>query len=143
MILLLKNILFGTIEIQTIFVKNRRLLKINSYKNKTFIMFCQKTKNNDFITLRKNYEKILEENNKLKTQINSKMEMNNTLDWSNNIDDFVEQWYEENKETIDIGVIDFRLFKIDLFPDYLEKHIYKKILKIMFSFFMVALSPKS
>jgi hypothetical protein len=32
-------------------------------------------------------------------------------------------WYEENKDNVDIGVIDFKLFKIDVFPDNLEKHM--------------------
>tara|TARA_Y100000389_G_C17438850_1_gene507294 strand:- start:1119 stop:1439 length:321 start_codon:yes stop_codon:yes gene_type:complete len=62
--------------------------------------------------------------------------------WSTNIDKFVDEWYEENKDNVDIGVIDFKLFKIDVFPDYLEKHIYKKILKILYSFLTTSLSPK-
>lgn len=63
-------------------------------------------------------------------------------EWSTNIDAFVEQWYNENRDEIDIGVIDLRFFKIDLMPDYLEKHIYKKVLKIVFSFLNSSLSPK-
>ena len=62
--------------------------------------------------------------------------------WSENIDSFVDQWYAENNETIDIGILDFKLFKIDIFPDYLEKYIYKKIIKIMFSFLKHSLRPK-
>ena len=54
--------------------------------------------------------------------------------WTDKIDTFVETWYETNKETVDIGVINFKFFKVDVFPDFIEKHIYKKILKILFSF---------
>ena len=63
-------------------------------------------------------------------------------EWATNIDDFVDAWFEENKEKIDIGIIDFGLFKIDVFPDTLEKHIYKKTLKIVYSFINASLTPK-
>ena len=46
------------------------------------------------------------------------------------IDKFVDEWFESNKE-VDIGVIDLPIVgEIDIFPDRLEKHIYKKSLKI-------------
>jgi hypothetical protein len=50
------------------------------------------------------------------------------------IDNFVEKWYEENKEEVDIGQLDIIGLKVDLMPDELEKYIYKKCMKIMFSF---------
>ena len=63
-------------------------------------------------------------------------------EWARNVDAFVDTWFEENKDDVDIGVIDFRFFKLDLFPDYLEKHIYKKVIKIVYSFMMSAIAPK-
>lgn len=54
--------------------------------------------------------------------------------WAKNIDEFVDKWFDENKDEVNIGVINFGLFKLDVFPNYLEKHIYKKVLKILYSF---------
>ena len=46
------------------------------------------------------------------------------------IDEFVDKWYEENKD-VDIGVIRVPFIgKVDVFPDRIEKHIYKKSLHI-------------
>ena len=89
-------------------------------------------------------QKLTEENKKLKNRniiLEDKVSKTD-IEWSKNIDDFVDQWFEENEEDIDIGVIDFRLFKIDIFPDYLEKYLYKKVLKILYSFLQSALKPK-
>lgn len=91
-----------------------------------------------------NYEDLLEKINKLENDNNDlrkRLEKADTQ-WSSNIDAFVEQWYEDNNEEIDIGVVDFKFFKIDIMPDYLEKHIYKKVLKIVFSFLNSSLAPK-
>tara|TARA_B100000497_G_scaffold122954_1_gene154807 strand:+ start:1147 stop:1473 length:327 start_codon:yes stop_codon:yes gene_type:complete len=55
-------------------------------------------------------------------------------DWALKIDEFVENWFEENKDDVDIGVIHVGPFTIDIFPDFLEKYIYKKFLKIAYSF---------
>lgn len=110
-------------------------------------MFCCKTKNDDSTIdeIQETNRKLTEENEllKKKNELNILNKENLPVKWDENIDEFVDQWYKTNKDKIDIGVIDFKIFKIDLFPDYLEKHIYKKILKIMFSFFMVAVSPKN
>ena len=76
------------------------------------------------------------ENNSLRTKLH-----NVEHEWSRNIDTFVDKWFEENKDEIQIGLVDFRLFKIDLFPDYLEKHIYKKVIKILYSFVTSTLAP--
>jgi hypothetical protein len=46
------------------------------------------------------------------------------------IDDFVDNWFEENKDDVDIGNIKVGPFQVDLLPDEMEKHIYKKSLKI-------------
>lgn len=82
-------------------------------------------------------EKLVLDNEKLKEQLK---ESDNK--WANNIDVFVEKWFEENKDNIDIGVINFGFFKFDIFPDYLEKHIYKKVLKIAYSFIQSTIAPK-
>ena len=55
--------------------------------------------------------------------------------WHQYVDEFVEKWYEKNKDQVDIGKVSVGPFSIDVMPDTLEKHIYKKTLKIMFSLF--------
>tara|TARA_A100001015_G_C14924964_1_gene685934 strand:+ start:62 stop:349 length:288 start_codon:yes stop_codon:yes gene_type:complete len=51
------------------------------------------------------------------------------------IDAFVDEWYEENKDLVDIGEIKIcGSYKVDLIPDELEKRIYSKMLKIVHSF---------
>ncbi|PQM61938.1 MAG: hypothetical protein CML47_01910 [Rhodobacteraceae bacterium] len=86
-------------------------------------------------------EDLQEQIKKLKEE-NTKLKASTPLpDWRNNIDIFVEQWFEENKDDVDIGVVDFKLFKIDLLPDKVEKYIYKKVLKILYSFITTLLAP--
>ena len=47
------------------------------------------------------------------------------------IDEFVDNWYNENKD-VDIGIINLPLVgDVDMLPDKIEKHIYKKSLLIM------------
>ena len=82
-------------------------------------------------------EDLIQENELLMERLN---ESDNQ--WAQNIDVFVEKWFEENRDNIDIGVINFGLFKVDIFPDYLEKHIYKKVIKIVYSFIQSAIAPK-
>ena len=58
--------------------------------------------------------------------------------WDKKIDDGVEKWYELYKDEIDIGRISVmeimgQKVEIDVLPDYMEKAIYKKCVKIMFS----------
>jgi len=84
-------------------------------------------------------EKIIKLKNENET-LKKNLEISKT-EWSDNIDKFVDNWHEENKDNVDIGVIDFKLFKIDLFPDKLEKYIYKKILKILYSFLTSMVTP--
>ena len=64
-----------------------------------------------------------------------RMNNNNKELFSDNIDNFVENWYSENDKEIDIGVIaDLPIIgEIDVLPDKIEKYIYKNILHIMFS----------
>lgn len=50
------------------------------------------------------------------------------------IDNYVDEWFEKNKKDVDIGVIDIGgICKVDLLPDSIEKHIYKKTFKILVS----------
>lgn len=53
--------------------------------------------------------------------------------WHEYIDEFVDKWYNENKEQVDIGVVKCGPFTVDVMPDYVEKELYKKSFKIMFS----------
>ena len=66
--------------------------------------------------------------------LEKKLKLLEEKQWSNYIDEYIDTWYEENKDEVDIGRIKlFNLIPIDVMPDELEKHIYKKVLKIMFS----------
>ena len=109
----------ATIELQSEFInkllKENEALKQDSFTN----------------------EDLIQENELLMERLN---ESDNQ--WAKNIDVFVEKWFEENRDNIDIGVINFGLFKVDIFPDYLEKHIYKKVIKIVYSFIQSAIAPK-
>ncbi len=112
---------------------------MNVYK-----MWCLPKDNEVEKRLSEKYEDLLERQKKLEIEnklLREKVEKAETK-WSSNIDAFVEQWYEDNRDEIDIGVVDLKFFKVDLMPDNLEKHIYKKVLKIVFSFLNSSLSPK-
>ena len=63
-----------------------------------------------------------------------KIDNNDNKDLSENIDKFIEKWYEKNKKEIDIGVIaDLPIIgEIDILPDNIEKYIYKRCLQITF-----------
>tara|TARA_Y100000389_G_C17147999_1_gene358207 strand:- start:119 stop:499 length:381 start_codon:yes stop_codon:yes gene_type:complete len=107
-------------------------------------MWCLPKDNEVEKRLSEKYEDLLERQKKLEIEnklLREKVEKAETK-WSSNIDAFVEQWYEDNRDEIDIGVVDLKFFKVDLMPDNLEKHIYKKVLKIVFSFLNSSLSPK-
>jgi len=92
----------------------------------------------DLETIINENKKIKEENKNLKKQLKSSINKVN-----NDIDDFVDKWYEKNNENIDIGVIKFGFFKIDIFPDYLEKYIYKKVIKILYSYLLDTVDKKN
>ena len=47
------------------------------------------------------------------------------------VDDFVDDWFEKNKDEVDIGNVKVGPFEVDLLPDEMEKHIYKKSMKIL------------
>ena len=81
-------------------------------------------------------EALLLENHILKEKLE-----NSEKEWVEHIDIFVEKWYEENKDNIDIGVVNLGFFKVDILPDYIEKHLYKKVLKILYSYLTTTLAP--
>jgi len=73
------------------------------------------------------------ENKELKKKI-KKLEQFK-LNASERIDKFVEEWYQENKDLVDIGEVKIcGSYKVDLIPDELEKRLYSKMLKIVYSF---------
>tara|TARA_Y100000992_G_scaffold40874_3_gene22931 strand:- start:3506 stop:3829 length:324 start_codon:yes stop_codon:yes gene_type:complete len=75
-----------------------------------------------------------EELEKKVSELEKKLNLLETKQWSSYIDEYIDTWYEENKDDVDIGNIKlFGLFNVDVMPDELEKHIYKKVFKIMFS----------
>lgn len=84
------------------------------------------------IKIKEQGEEIILLKSRLKKQIEKTQEAEK--DWALKIDEFVENWFEENKGDVDIGVIHIGPFTIDIFPDFLEKYIYKKFLKIAYSF---------
>lgn len=84
------------------------------------------------VKIKEQEEEIILLRSRLKQQI--KLTQEAEKDWALKIDEYVENWFEENKDDVDIGVIHIGPFKIDIFPDFLEKYIYKKILKIAYSF---------
>ena len=84
-------------------------------------------------------EKLKKENLLLKEKLNKMQCSSNTskLDEKtlNNIDKFIENWYEKNINEVDIGVVNIPIVgDIDILPDYIEKYIYKKSLTIAMSF---------
>ena len=73
------------------------------------------------------------ENKNLRKKIeNIELVKNNA---SERIEQFVERWYEENKDLVDLGEIEIcGRYKVDLIPDEMEKRIYSKMLKIVYAF---------
>ena len=68
-------------------------------------------------------------NNKIE-ELEQKPKIDNTKKLQS-IDEFVDNWYNENKD-VDIGIINLPLVgDVDMLPDKIEKHIYKKSLLIM------------
>lgn len=87
-----------------------------------------KFNNNDLLNKINLLENKIDELNNKISDLESKKPMN--IDKVKSIDEFVDNWYEENKE-VDIGVINLPLVgDIDILPDKIEKHIYKKSLLI-------------
>ena len=95
--------------------------------------------NNQFLTDEElaitEIENLRKENIKLRFQLNEEKNKNKQRNWSQNIDNFVDKWFENNDENISIGTVTILYQEIDLFPNWLEKIVYKKILKIVYCFF--------
>lgn len=87
-----------------------------------------KFNNNDLLNKINLLENKIDELNNKISDLESKKPTN--IDKVKSIDEFVDKWYEDNKE-VDIGVINLPLVgDIDILPDKIEKHIYKKSLLI-------------
>lgn len=83
-------------------------------------------------TLRK-VEELTEENKKLTQRINYLESEKFTHD---KIDRFVDEWFEKNKDSVDIGEVTIcGRYKVDLIPDEMEKRIYSKMLKIVSAYY--------
>jgi len=66
--------------------------------------------------------------------LENKLELLEKKKWSEYIDEYIDIWFEENKEEVDIGRVKIGgMFEVDLLPDELEKQIYKKVFKILYS----------
>ena len=83
-------------------------------------------------TLRK-VDDLTTENKKLTDRIKY---LESSQHMNDRIDKFVEEWFEKNKDTVDIGEVTIcGRYKVDLIPDEMEKRIYSKMLKIVSAFF--------
>jgi len=60
--------------------------------------------------------------------------MEANLDWlPDAVEDFVQKWYEINREAIDVGTYHIMGFEIDLVPDSLERKSYNFVLNKLFT----------
>ena len=87
----------------------------------------EKDLRNEISILRKNFEEHEVEKQK-------KRECKAKQDFETNLDKFVDNWFEKNRE-IDIGVIANIpiIGEIDVLPDKVEKYLYRKLLGVMFA----------
>lgn len=92
----------------------------DTWKKMTSPKKVEPKKDDERVVLLKNRINYLE--NEIKNLKNKKL--------VDKIDNFVDTWFEANKDDVDIGNVEIGPFKIDLLPDEMEKHIYKKSLKI-------------
>ena len=79
---------------------------------------------------------LIEENKVLKEKI--KILQDERKSWAQLIDQKVDNWFEKYKDDVDIGRISVFEFmgqkcEIDVLPDEMEKALYKKCIKIIFS----------
>ena len=87
----------------------------------------------DVVKALRKIEELSNENKKLNDKVKY-LESNQYM--NDKIDKFVEDWFEKNKDTVDIGEVTIcGRYKVDLIPDELEKRIYSKMLKIVHAFF--------
>ena len=90
------------------------------------------TKKNENETL-EDESKVNELTDEIKT-LKEKLFAIENKSWGNYVDQYIDKWYDVNKKEVDIGVVNVGgLFNIDLLPDRVEKYLYKKVIKIIFS----------
>lgn len=82
-------------------------------------------------------ESLQQENERLKARLVA-LEEANSKTWAEKIDSMVDNWYDKYNDDIDIGRISVfemmgKKYEIDVLPDEMEKAIYKKCVKIVFS----------
>jgi|TARA_Y100000992_G_C21254691_1_gene487864 hypothetical protein len=92
---------------------------------------------NNLVT-RENMSMRIEELESIVIEQANKIEELKKNPWDEIIDIYVEKWYDNNNDEVDIGRIQlWEIFgfkkEIDILPDVVEKHIYKKMMKILFS----------
>lgn len=98
--------------------------KTNLFQSRSGISFVDSNVHN------KKVNELNEEINRLKCHIHAI----ENKSWGEYIDKYVDKWFDTNKSEVDIGVVNVGgLFTIDLLPDTVEKYIYKKVIKIVFS----------
>ena len=119
----------------------REIKNLAIFENPVFPQSLENTKIEENKLMKKEELRsiILNQELKIKEQESIIKELKDNSKWSKIIDNYVDTWYEKNKEEVDIRRVElFNLFgwkpEIDLMPDELEKHMYKKMMKIMFSF---------
>lgn len=116
---------------QTIF--DHLKLNVNSDFNIVDNYFKNTLKQTTTIDVSEHHSKVNELTNEIKT-LKEKLFAIENNSWGEYIDNYVDKWYEVNKKDVDIGVVNVGgLFNIDLLPDNVEKYLYKKVLKIVFS----------
>lgn len=96
--------------------------------------FSDDDSENDKHTMKAKIMSLQTENEKLKKILKE----TNDKTWSQKIDIMVDKWYDKYNDDIDIGRISVfeilgKKYEIDVLPDEMEKAIYKKCVKIMFS----------
>lgn len=99
---------------------------LDTYLNKSFV-------NTTKINISEHDSRVNELTNEIKT-LKEKLFAIENNSWGEYIDKYIDKWYDVNKKEVDIGVVNVGgLFNIDLLPDNVEKYLYKKVIKIIFS----------
>ena len=104
-----------------------------SFRQTFFYLYILYYTMSDVVKALRKVEELSRENKKLNEKI-SYLESNQHM--NDKIDKFVEDWFEKNKDTVDIGEVTIcGRYKVDLIPDELKKRIYSKMLKIVYALF--------
>lgn len=108
--------------------QNNNLFDIQMNNKIDSIMEKLENINTENLVLKKEIEVLKKENNELKNNQFNNFSTKNKED----LKEFVDNWYEKNSDTIDLGVIDLPFGgSIDILPDSIEKHLYVKTLSIL------------